>query len=728
MFLNPFMLAGLGAVSVPIIIHLLNRRKFDRVVWAAMRFLRVSVEKNQRRIQIEDMLLLALRCLLLMLLALALARPVLRAAAASVMGLTKVTAVIVLDNSYSMSQTDGVESRFELAKKAADDVIRSLPTGSSVAVLLNSDIVDKLIPEPTYDLTLASQQIKDAPIYDRATNIFQGVKAAMETLSGRPAPRKEIYIITDAQASGWRQFDAIRGMMEDSRKEVGAHLILVGKPEDKNLGISSLRIDGGLTPVNQPVRLEVLVRNYGKAETRDVNVTIAVNNDSPMDQTTIPAIPPGETRGISLFARIKNEGYHTITAKIDSDHLPADDWRTVAQRAVKDVKVLLIDGDPGREARESEVFFLRNALRPVPRAQWDDYFIKVTTKTATELDTIRFEDFDAVMAANVTDFGSNTVQQLLTYIRGGGALLVFPGDNINANFYNEQLYKRYGLLPAALGPTRGDAKAQEKWFSLQDRGYDHEIVSVWKDSNAGTLSSVRFFKAHELVEVGSGVQGSGKQQSRVIVRFVDGKAAMMARDFGQGRVVLFASTADTEWNDLGARAGIFVPLVQRTLGYLVARQDEHLTIRAGEEFVHTAPVELINKDAMISKAPRHFSTLTKDEVHESRRVELVNGLPTLQFNRTDFAGAYEVKAGDAAPIRFAVQSDPEESDLQPLTDEQLRQLGTTAEVVRWTAGANFADSMEQGRNGSEMWLPLALVALALATAETMLAHWFSKSK
>ncbi|MBI1842801.1 MAG: BatA domain-containing protein, partial [Verrucomicrobia bacterium] len=74
-FLNPIMLAGLSAIAIPILIHLLNRRKFQKVVWAAMRFLQLSVEKNQRRMEIEDMILLVLRCLLVALIALALARP-----------------------------------------------------------------------------------------------------------------------------------------------------------------------------------------------------------------------------------------------------------------------------------------------------------------------------------------------------------------------------------------------------------------------------------------------------------------------------------------------------------------------------------------------------------------------------------------------------------------------------------------------------------------------------
>ncbi|HEY8668554.1 MAG TPA: BatA domain-containing protein, partial [Tepidisphaeraceae bacterium] len=162
-FLNPFMLLGIAAVSVPIVIHLLNKRKFERVVWAAMRFLRISVEQNQRRIKIEDILLLILRCVLLALLALALARPALRGANAGIFGQAKVTAVVVIDNSYSMSQSDGVMSRMDRAKKAAEQVLDTLPAGSSTAVLLASDVVKGAIPEPTFDLNLARKVIHEAP-------------------------------------------------------------------------------------------------------------------------------------------------------------------------------------------------------------------------------------------------------------------------------------------------------------------------------------------------------------------------------------------------------------------------------------------------------------------------------------------------------------------------------------------------------------------------------------
>ena len=101
-FLNTIMLAGVAAVAVPIIIHLLNRRKFKTVTWAAMKFVKLSVDQNQRRMRIEDLILLLIRCALVALLALALARPASKDAASGVLGQTKVTAFVILDNSYSM--------------------------------------------------------------------------------------------------------------------------------------------------------------------------------------------------------------------------------------------------------------------------------------------------------------------------------------------------------------------------------------------------------------------------------------------------------------------------------------------------------------------------------------------------------------------------------------------------------------------------------------------------
>ena len=107
---------------------------------------------------------------------------------------------------------------------------------------------------------------------------------------------------------------------------------------------------------------------------------------------------------------------------------------------------------------------------------------------------------------------------------------------------------------------------------------------------------------------------------------------------------------------------------------------------------------------------------------------MLNGIPTLQFSQTDYAGAYDIRIGDAAHIRFAAQSNPEESSLETLTVEQSKLLAEAAHVVNWQPGTPLRDELEEGRMGTPLWYPLALAALILAALETFLAHWFSKSK
>src|SRR6185295_6747715 len=244
-FLNPLLLFGIAAVSVPIIIHLLNRRKFQKVVWAAMRFIQTSVERNQRRMRIEDMILLALRCLLLALLAIALARPAFKSSGSDFLGESKVTAALILDNSGSMGMSDGTATRFEKAKKAAEQALETMPAGSATAVLLASDIANGVIPEPTFDFNLARKVIREAPLTDRASDLLPSVQRALDTLKQRMGIRKEIYLITDGQLSGWKQMSEIQKLLENSQREVRTHLVFVNEHEERNLAVTELRNASG---------------------------------------------------------------------------------------------------------------------------------------------------------------------------------------------------------------------------------------------------------------------------------------------------------------------------------------------------------------------------------------------------------------------------------------------------------------------------------------------------
>ena len=721
-FLNPLLLLGALGIAAPIIIHLLARKKIKRVVWAAMRFLKTVVEKNQKRLTIEDIVLLVMRCALLILLALALARPTLRQAGAGGFGGNNAAAVILLDNSASMAQSDGASSKFEQAQKAAEEVIDALPSGSLIAVWLVSDVVRNVIPEPTKDFALARKVIREARRTDRGTEMQPALRRAIEVLQRQQAETKQLFILTDGQAVGWKQLSESRALLESVKKDTRGWLVLMGEAERQNLAVTGLRLASALAPVNEPVRFEIEITNAGAEEARNVQVGLSIGAEPAADETSIDLIPAGESREVSLFATFREAGPQTVVARLPADRQPADDQRTLALRAIDAIDVLLVDGDPGIEPRESEVFYLRNALTPVAPEKREQYYLKTRTISVAELPSVKLGEFEAVVLANVPEIPENVIAGLENYLRAGGGLIIFPGGKTNAGFYNTRLFAQRAMLPAAFGEVRGDEEKPEQFFQLQSKGYDHPIVSLWRDPAAGNLAAAHFTRAFTLQPAKGDPPRAEAGLPVVVLAYVDGTPAVMERQWGYGRVVQFSSTADTAWNDLCIRP-VFVPLMHRVIGALVTRQDENLNVRVGARLSTVLPGELLGKDV-------HIQPPGEKAVPSLRRVAVTNGVPLLEYDDTEMAGAYEARLGDdALPLlRFATQSDPAESRLEDLSAVDLKTFEGVAQVVRWSPETSLRGRLEKERAGTELWLALVLAALGVAVAETMLGNRWSASR
>jgi hypothetical protein len=721
-FLNPLLLFGILGVASPIIIHLLAKKKVKRVMWAAMRFLKNVVEKNQQRLTIEDIVLLALRCLLLIFLALALARPSVKQGGFAGLGGNNATAILLLDNSASMAQSDGVSSKFEKARHAAEEVLDALPAGSSVAVWLVSDVVKSVIPEPSRDRALARKIIREARRSDRGTEMQPALRQAVEALQRQPATVKQLFVITDGQAAGWKQLAETRALLVAAKKDLGAWLILLGDSEQHNLAVTGLHMASALAPVNEPIRFEVEITNTGSSEARSVQVSIGVDAEPPGDEAGIDLIPPGESKTISLFIPFREPGYHSVTARLPADRAPADDQRTLAVRVIDAIDVLLVDGDPGVEPRESEVFFLRNALTPVPPEQREQYYVKTRTISPAELPATKLADYEAVVLANVAELPEVVLVGLERYLRAGGGLMVFPGGKINPTFYNAKMFAERSFLPAAFGEPRGNAEQQDQFFHLQGKGYDHPIVSLWRDPAAGSLATAHFQRALALLPAKTASPRTEAGPPAVILAYADGQPAVMERMWGYGRVIQFSSTADSAWNDLCIRP-VFVPLVHRLIGALVTRQDDHLNVRVGSRLSAVMPADLLGRDVRIQSPGEKGAT-------NLRRIALAEGLPLLQFDETETAGVYEAFQGeDTLPLRrFAAQSDPAESHLEELSAVDLKTFDGVAQLIRWSPEMSLRGRLERERTGAEFWLALILAALGVAVAETVLGNRWSVSR
>jgi hypothetical protein len=437
---------------------------------------------------------------------------------------------------------------------------------------------------------------------------------------------------------------------------------------------------------------------------------------------------------------LRTEGWHSVTARIPADRFPSDDSRTLAVRAIREIRVLMVDGEPGNEPREAETFFLGHALVPVPAEEADQYYVKTSTITPADLGGTRFDDFDTVVLANVADLSNDTATGLESFVKRGGGLLIFPGGKLNAASYNSQLGSARKMLPATFGEPRGDAGQEEKFLTFQTKGYDHPIVALWNDASAGTLASTRTFRSFELNLLPAAPDDLGGKSSnpttggsqtnkavsfaapKAILRYSDGSIAMAERALGLGRVVMFASTADTAWNDLAVRPA-FVPLLHRTLGTLIQRHDEGANVRVGTQFARRLTADFLHKDAIVMAPGAAANT------RDLHRVELVNGTPVLSYDATDKAGIYEVSIADPPTvIKFAVQPDPSESNLSELPVDEVTALGQVAAVQRWNPTLNLREWVEKARVGAEYWLPILILVLALAALETFLAQYFSRAK
>jgi hypothetical protein len=208
---------------------------------------------------------------------------------------------------------------------------------------------------------------------------------------------------------------------------------------------------------------------------------------------------------------------------------------------------------------------------------------------------------------------------------------------------------------------------------------------------------------------------------------LDGQPAIMERQWGQGRVFEFASTADRKWNTLPLDYHVYFPLFRKILGIIVRRQDDALNIKVGDKFVYHPSDDMLGKDALI------YPPGQKQQAVDSRRVELVNRLPEIAFDAVDNAGEYKVEfaggpAAGGSAVKFAAYPDERESELAELGPAEIQRLSEAATVTHWTPGESLGAKIEKDRVGTELWTMLVTIALLLAAAETFLGHWFSRTK
>jgi hypothetical protein len=734
-FLNLALIGGAALAAVPVLIHLLNRRRYRETLWAAMEFLREAVKHNATRLRLEDVVLLGLRMLVVALAAVALARPTVTGRWAGVAGLDgarSTAAIIVLDNSYSMGAVRGRGTLFDQARDLARGIVRTLPkgAGSSAAVLLVNDRVEPLVDQMNFDLNAVDQALATARLSDGGTDFLAAMTLVRDTLLPQvKAARTEVHLITDAQRRPWAEGgQRLAQVLADVGRRASLYIDAVPAADAENLALTALRIqdlataehrtNDVLPSTHAPTILQATVQNVGQTPREFVAVDLLVDGQT-VDRQVIPRVPPGGRQNATFRTSIRTAGSHALRAQLalgPADRLPADNVRYLSVYVYDQVRVLLVDGDPHAEPYKSETDFLRLALAPIDLdAPNTPFLITTEVRALDDLEGLRLADYRVIMLANVAGVSQALAGRLARFVGDGGGLVFFLGDQVDVREYNDVLYADgQGLLPARLTARLGDPTDETRAFGLLTGGLTHYLVNHYEPTDP-TLSRVRVRAA---IGADPPPAAAGVPPTEVVLRYTTGQPAVLTRPIGLGHVVLVTTSADPDWANFPTTNAL-LPLVQRAVNFLVFGQhapDRLNLLRGRPFFLRLRPDEAV------------FEVKVTDPEGNPRAFPGAAGRERIDWPDTWRAGFYRVDIAAAPPAVefFTVNLETAESDLTRVDEAALRQMLAGVSFT-WLAdaGGDLAPDLQRRRLGAELWPYLLGAVVLLLIAEGLLARTLS---
>jgi len=707
-FMNPWLLFGALGIGLPILAHLLNRYQVKRTDWAAMRFLNRTVRVRSRQIRLRDILLLLLRCLAVLLLAFAISKPVMKESEgfASRFGERRAGVIIALDVSCSMQHSDGAATRLARAIEKVETIAGDIHPGDPVCLILlaaeHRVIVRNMAFDPErFDAILRAQQATPESL-----DLDSVPRRLKELAEGMAAPQKEIYIVTDMQAQDWKNRSAwLRDAFEDLGRVAGVCIVPVPGGSD-NLAITNLELVSGVLRKGTIARYRATVRNCGASPVANVRVKGTVNNIN-VDTKTIGAIAAGASETVSLFVPFQNPGPARITAKLDTDSLPADDSRRAVAIIRDRVSVLVVDGSSGGADKSGGL--IAAALRARGNGAGQEDFT-VQSAPWVSLPTQDLSSFDVVILADVPDITPDQARRFEEYVRGGNGLIWFAGDNMKAAVWNKRsALKGTPLLPAVIEQTVKTSDAMGVGGALDPIMPDHPVCRPLLSLPEDLLTEARFLKLLQVKPSATSVT--------VLSLAGSGSPVLIEHAIGRGHVFMFTTSAGPAWNNM-AVTPIFPMILQQMVTYLTAREFEKPRM-IGDSLSLSYVDQPDASDAVFDTPSGQTITVP---VREYRNQYMA----LLEHARE--AGFYLARVSVQAPgMPVAVNVDTRESNVKCLSAAETVSSFEGTGVMVAHSDPDLLSAIEQARTGRSFWAIFMLAGLMLLVVESLFADRLLKS-
>lgn len=519
-FFAPWMLWGLAAAAIPILLHIFRRRTARRIVWGAWMFLAETMRMKRRRLLLEDLLLMLLRTLAIICAALAFSRPFLPEFAWFAQSRGARDVVLLLDDSASMNlRGPGGRTRFEVAKEEARELVRRAPGGTTFGLVAGGKILTAALFTSKHEiLSMLDAAQPGTGVFDVPLRLAD----AAAILAGGTHAHKDVVIFGDGQAWGWHADDSsvwerVGRLYSRFGGRASITQRLLDAPERvANAGVATIVPSRRIIGTDRPVSFTVSIAASGTEASSPGEVRFAVDGQ-PVAQAPAGQILPGSTRMLSFSHSFTNAGPHCVVASLERmDDLVSDNVLTQKVEVIDTLSVLLVNGRAAAKGFDRPTAFLEAALAG-----------GITSRTIGVQELVRTNALEGVAACFLCDVSSlpeKAANNVARFVAGGGGLVVVPADGAELSFYTNWTWKGESLLPHA-------------WTEFSG-GHVHFDETRWPRS------------------------------AEVLNRFADKSAACVSVPFGKGNVAVYAEPFDRKWSVFPSDPA-FVPLAHE-LVYSVA--------------------------------------------------------------------------------------------------------------------------------------------------------------
>jgi len=733
-FLTPLFLIAAAAGALPVLLHMIHRRRAKELPFPTLRFLKVSVEKTRRRRRIQDAALMALRAAALVLVAIGLARPTVTGLGSLWGAGSRSAAVVVLDNSASMAAIDRQRPRLEVARTAATQILDQLGNGDQAALVLSSGP----LPAEPCRLDHNQEQVRQRLAACRASyevaDLAARIDQARGLLAASDAANKHIFVLTDMQARSWQPSEMgapprrAGSSSGDRTADIPVILVDCHATPKPNVGVSDVRLAAALPIAGLPVRASVELSNASSiAQQRHVELVIDGKT-----QATSPAIelpPGGRVRHDFLFAFDKG-GLHRGEARLAGrDGLALDDRRYFAKIVDRELAVAIVRGRRHEISYLDDAFYLQQALAPTDSA---GSAIRTTMLDAAALAGEPLSAYRVIFCVNLPAPDDETASRLDRYVAEGGNLVWICGDRVEPDAYN-RMNTATGetLLPSKLLEVRSAAEGSERdTWNVTFLDKTHPALAELSEP-ASLFQSILVYRHVRLDAIGPAAP-------RVLARLDDGEPLLAERTVGRGHVLFLGTSCQVEWTNLPLRP-IFLPLVLRLTYELAGTAADDRQLLAGSPLVLSTDqaawiasgVEIERPSGeRIRPEKRGHSTLSYGDAEMPKRPKGKSRMSPffcLRYADTHDPGIYVVRplpAASSEAIAVAVNMDADESDARTISGEELRQRLGGAPLIIADNPEELAEVFRKLREGHSLRESFLSAVLFLLVFETFLANRF----